>query len=98
MNLAKSYQVLLMPHVSEKSTKLADDFRQHIFRVAVSATKEQVRFAVENIFKVKVDRVNLINVKGKRKGTGRNRGRRKNWKKAYVTLREGDDIQFSGTE
>lgn len=98
MNVERSLQILSAPHVSEKSTLVADKNRQHVFRVAVSATKKEIAFAVENVFKVKVEKVNLLNMKGKKKGMGRVRGRRKNWKKAYVTLREGDDIQFSGTE
>ena len=98
MNMEEIYQVILSPHISEKSSALADQVRQHVFRVMPSATKKTVQQAIEHMFNVKVDKVNLINVKGKRKGAGRNRGRRKDWKKAYVILKEGHDIQFSGTE
>ena len=98
MNVGRPYQLLYSPHISEKAAKLADEMRQHVFRVAVSATKREIVTAVEDMFDVKVEKVNLLNMKGKRKGAGRNSGRRKNWKKAYVTLQEGHDIQFSGTE
>lgn len=87
-------QILLAPHVSEKSTGVAESNRQHVFRVLPSASKEEVRVAVESFFDVKVVAVNLLNVKGKRKGMGRRVGKRKDWKKAYVTLRAGDDIHL----
>ncbi len=91
-------QVLLSPHISEKATGLAETIRQHVFRVVPAATKDEVRQAIELFFNVKVADVNLLNMKGKRKGMGRTRGRRKRWKKAYVTLQEGYDIQLTGTE
>lgn len=90
--------VLILPHVSEKSMGLADKHRQHVFMVDVAATKKAVRAAVEKMFEVKVEGVRVINMKGKTKGQGRRAGKRKNWKKAYVTLQEGFDIQWSESE
>ncbi len=90
----KISQVLIAPHLSEKTTDVAEANRQHVFRVLKSATKKEVRTAVELFFDVKVTAVNMLNMKGKRKGTGRNLGQRKSWKKAYVTLVEGDDIHL----
>lgn len=91
-------RVLLSPHVSEKAMKLADNSRCHTFRVAPGAAKRAVRAAVESMFGVKVMRVNIVNMEGKKKGQGRHRGRRNHWKKAYVTLVEGHDIQLGGSE
>lgn len=90
--------ILVAPHVSEKAMGLADKHRQHVFEVRVDATKKEVQAAVEKMFKVEVERVNLINVKGKVKGRAQRLGRRKAWKKAYVTLVEGQDIQLSEVE
>lgn len=98
MRRSRLSQILLSPHVSEKAFGLADSIRQHVFKVAPSATKKEVRAAVELFFDVKVDRVNLLNMRGKRKGMGVARGRRRHWKKAYVTLSEGHDIQLTGSE
>ena len=91
-------QVLLTPHISEKAMKMADELRCHTFKVAPDATKSNVRAAVELMFDVKVDHVNIVRMEGKKKGQGRHRGRRNHWKKAYVTLTEGNDIQLGGTE
>ena len=91
-------QVLLSPHVSEKATQLADNTRCHTFKVMPDATKDEVRAAVELLFEVEVSGVNIVNMKGKAKGLGRRRGRRQHWKKAYVSLAEGHDIQLGGTE
>ncbi len=98
MNQDRLSQVLIAPHVSEKATKLADDVRCHAFKVLPDATKSEVKAAVEWLFEVEVVRVSVINMRGKKKGAGRRRGRRKHWKKAYVALAEGDDIQLGGTE
>lgn len=91
-------KVLLAPHVSEKSTRIADDNNQIVFKVARDATKPEVSGAVELIFNVKVKSVSIINVKGKKKRFGAVQGRRKNWKKAYITLEPGQDIDFLGVE
>jgi len=89
------YNVILAPHVSEKSTRVADAHRQYVFRVADFATKPMVKKAVEQMFDVKVDTVQLAVVRGKMK-YGRTPGKRRNWKKAFVRLQEGHDIDFLG--
>ena len=91
----RSYKVLLAPHVSEKSTILADKANQYVFKVAKNSTKPQIKVAVQDIYKVEVKSVQVVNVQGKTTRFGRIPGRRKNWKKAYVTLKEGHDINFS---
>ncbi|WP_435104851.1 50S ribosomal protein L23 [Arhodomonas sp. AD133] len=94
MNQERVYQVLLGPHISEKSTIVAEDGNQVVFRVARNATKPEVKAAVEQLFEVNVRDVRVTNVKGKRKGFGRIRGRRSDWKKAYVALEEGQELDF----
>jgi large subunit ribosomal protein L23 len=91
-------QVLLAPTVSEKSTFVGDKNNQVVFRVADDATKPEIKAAVELLFKVKVKGVQVSNVKGKEKKTGRIMGRRRNWKKAYVSLAQGQEINFQATE
>ena len=105
MTAAKKYNaeqlmnVLLAPVVSEKSTRVADRNRQYVFRVADAATKPEIKAAVELMWpKVKVESVTVSNVKGKQKRFGRLMGRRNNWKKAYVRLAEGQEINFAVTE
>ena len=91
-------QVLLAPTVSEKSTFVGDKNNQVVFRVADNATKPEIKAAVELLFKVKVKSVQVANVKGKEKRTGRIIGRRRNWKKAYVSLAKGQEINFQAME
>ena len=91
-------QVLLAPVVSEKSTYIADKHEQVIFRVAVDATKPEIKAAVELMFKVQVDSVKVLNVHGKEKRFGRFMGRRNDWKKAYVCLKPGQEINFAEGE
>jgi large subunit ribosomal protein L23 len=104
MTAAKKYNadqlmsVLLAPVVSEKSTRVADKNRQYVFRVTDAATKPEIKAAVELMFKTKVEAVTVSNVKGKKKRFGRMMGRRNNWKKAYVRLAEGQEINFAATE
>ena len=90
--------VVLAPVVSEKSTRVADKNRQYVFRVADDATKPEVKAAIELLFKTKVQDVTVSNVKGKAKRFGRFTGRRRNWKKAYVRLAAGQEINFAATE
>jgi len=97
MNQERMYQVLLSPHVSEKGTLLADEKNQHIFKVAMGATKSEVKQAVEGLFKVKVNKVNMVNVKGKTKRFSGGTGKRSDTRKAYVTLAADNDIDFTGT-
>ena len=96
MNQERMYQVLLAPHVSEKGSLLADQNNQHVFRVLETATKVEVKEAVEGMFKVKVDKVRILNVKGKSKRFGGRIGKRSDMRKAYVTLMSDNDIDFAG--
>ena len=90
--------VVLAPVVSEKSTFVADKNRQYVFRVADRATKPEIKAAIELMFKTKVEDVTVLNVRGKERRFGRLSGRRRNWKKAYVRLAEGQEINFAATE
>ena len=94
MNQQRLMQVLLAPQISEKATYVADKNEQVVFRVASDATKPEVKAAVELLFKVAVESVQIANVKGKQKKFGRFMGSRKNWKKAYVSLKPGQEINF----
>jgi large subunit ribosomal protein L23 len=94
MNQQRLMQVLLAPQISEKATYIADKHEQIIFRVAPDATKFEVKAAVQLLFKVTVESVQIANVKGKQKKFGRFMGKRKNWKKAYVCLMAGQEISF----
>ena len=87
--------VLLAPVVSEKGTHVGDKYDQVVFRVQQSATKPEVKAAVELMFKVQVEAVQIANVKGKKKRFGARAGRRPNWKKAYVSLKPGQEINFA---
>ncbi len=87
-------QVLLAPIVSEKATLVADKNDQVVFEVVPDATKQEVKAAVELLFKVGVESVNVLVAKGKRKRFGRMAGRRKDVKKAYVCLKPGQEINF----
>ena len=97
-NIAQLMNIVLAPVVSQKSTYVADKNRQYVFRVADRATKPEIKAAVELMFKTKVDSVTVSNVKGKKRRFGRVEGRRRNWKKAYVRLVEGQEINFAATE
>ena len=94
MNQQRLMQVLLAPQISEKATYVADKNEQVVFRVASDATKPEVKAAVELLFKVGVESVQIANVKGKQKKFGRFMGARRNWKKAYVCLKPGQEINF----
>jgi large subunit ribosomal protein L23 len=96
MNQERLMKVLLAPHISEKSSIAADLNNQIVFKVATDATKPEIKQAVELLFDVKVDRVQVSNVKGKTKRFGAKMGRRNDWKKAYITLQEGQEIDFLG--
>jgi large subunit ribosomal protein L23 len=88
-------KVLLSPIVSEKSTQLAEKRNQVAFRVMEDATKSEVKAAVELLFKVEVDAVQVLNLPGKSKRFGRFVGRRRNIRKAYVCLKPGQEINFA---
>lgn len=98
MNQERMYQVLVAPHVSEKSTMMAEDNNQHVFKVLPDATKAEVKQAVEQIFKVKVEKVCILNSKGKTKRHGGRLGKRSDLRKAYVSLQGADDIDFAGSK
>ncbi len=91
-------QVILAPVISEKATMLADKREQVIFRVATSATKPEIKAAVELLFKVQVKAVTVLNVKGKNKRFGRFNGSRASWRKAFVCLQPGQELNFAAGE
>lgn len=95
MKKSELVHVVEAPVISEKSTAAAELQRRVVFRVSRKATKEQIRRAVEYLFNVQVDSVHVLNVKGKTKRVGRTLGTRSDWKKAYVKLKEGFDIDFA---
>lgn len=95
MNQERMYQVLLSPHVSEKASLLADEQNQHVFSVLATATKSEVKQAVEGMFNVKVEKVRILNVKGKVKRFNGRLGKRSDSRKAYVTLMADNDIDFA---
>ena len=97
MNAERMHQILLRPVISEKSTNAAEANRQVVFEVLENATKAEVREAVEKLFDVSVIAVLVLNVRGKIKRFGKTPGKRNNWKKAYVRLAAGDDIDFLGS-
>ncbi len=93
MNRERMYQVVRLPHVSEKTARLQADSNQYVFEVARDADKNEIRDAVEGLFDVKVDGVRVVNVKGKSKSFRMRPGRQKSWKKAYVRLQAGQVIE-----
>jgi large subunit ribosomal protein L23 len=92
------YDVIRAPRVSEKTARLQEISNQYVFEVANDATKADVKAAVEQIFDVKVEAVNVVNVKGKNKAFRFRQGRRGDWRKAYVTLAEGQSIDVMMTK
>jgi large subunit ribosomal protein L23 len=98
MNQERLFKVLLGPHITEKAASATGSATQVAFKVATDASKLEVKKAVEKLFEVKVEGVRVINVKGKTRLTRTGMGKRSDWKKAYVRLAEGQDIDFSVTE
>jgi large subunit ribosomal protein L23 len=98
MNQEKLMNVLLGPHVSEKAARIGEKHRQVVFRVRRDARKDEVRRAVEKMFEVKVADVQIVNVQGKSKRFGARVGRRGDWKKAYVRLAPGSEINLVGEQ
>lgn len=97
MNEQRLMSILVAPHISEKSTRVADGSSQVTFKVRKDARKPEIRQAVEKIFEVEVVSVSVLNIKGKRKKfRGSSQGRRTDWRKAYVRLKSGHDIDFMG--
>ena len=98
MSRERILKVLLAPHVSEKSALMADASEQYVFKVVSDATKPEVKQAVESLFDVQVQSVNMINIKGKTKIFKGRSGKRNGTKKAVVRLAPGQEIDFIGTE
>lgn len=95
MNEERIFQVLVGPHVSEKAAIAADSSNQYVFKVATGASKAEIRKAVEKLFKVKVSDVNTVRVKGKVKRNRFGLSTKSTWKKAYVRLEQGQEIDFA---
>jgi len=96
VNSERMYKVLIAPHVSEKSALIGEITNQYAFKVAKDATKSEIKIAVEQLFNVSVVELQVLNVKGKVKRNARGQMRRRpNWKKAYVRLDQGHEIDFS---
>jgi large subunit ribosomal protein L23 len=88
-------RILLSPLESEKTSRVGDKHNQVVFKVLRDADKQEIKAAVEFLFKVEVSSVQVLNVKGKQKTFGKIRGKRSDWKKAYVALKPGHDINFA---
>ena len=95
MSNQRIYNVLLGAHISEKSTIVADESNQFVFKVAKDASRPEIKRAVEQIYGVNVDSVSVANVKGKVKRTMRGWSKRPSWKKAYVRVAAGQEIDFT---
>jgi len=98
MNPERLTKIIVGPVVAEKATRVAENYNQVVLKVLPSANKSEIKQAVEQLFDVKVSSVTTTNVKGKVKRTGRIMGKRSDWKKAYVTLVDGADLNFLGAE
>lgn len=98
MNKERLMKVLVSPRISEKASTVADAHNQFVFQVQKDATKPDIKAAVELMFDVKVDSVTVCNVQGKRKAFRQKMGRRPGFKKAYVKLKPGYDIDFLGAQ
>lgn len=98
MNQERVFKVLLGPHVSEKATLVAEANNQVVFKVSADATKPEIKAAVEQLFDVKVEGVQVTNIKGKRKRTRFGMGKRSDLRKAYVRLQDGQDIDFMSAD
>ena len=98
MNQERIFQVLVGPHISEKAAIVADDNNQYVFKVAIDATKNEIRKSVEQLFKVNVEDVQTLKVKGKVKRNRFGYSTKPTWKKAYVRIAQGQDIDFAAAE
>lgn len=97
MKQERIFKVLLAPHISEKSAINTEQNNQYVFKVSPDATKPEIKSAVEELFKVKVDGVRVVNIKGKEKRFGQKIGRRNGVRKAYVSLQAGQEIDLLGS-
>ena len=95
MNQERIFQILRTPHISEKSATLGDVSNQAVFQVSLDAKKPEIKEAVEQLFNVKVANVRTTTMKGKSKRQGMRRGKRSDWKKAYVSLEQGHEIDLA---
>lgn len=98
MNQERLMKVLVAPHISEKGSMTAERNKQFVFKVLTNANKNEIKGAVEMLFNVQVNAVQTTNVKGKVKRSGKRMGSRSDWKKAYVCLKPGFDIDFMGNK
>ena len=98
MSLNNVYTTVLTPIISEKSNRVGEQSNQYVFQVAVTSTKQQVKAAIEKLFEVKVENVQILNVQGKTKSFKGKPGKRPNWKKAYVRVQSGQLIDFGSAE
>lgn len=98
MNAERLLMVIRQPHTSEKATAIAERSKQFTFKVLKTATKNEIKQAVEHLFNVKVKDVSVVNMKGKSKRFKQTSGKRNDWKKAYVSLHADQDIDFSVIE
>jgi len=98
MNNERMYQIIRYPHVSEKTARLQAESNQYVFEVSMDATKGQIKQAVEGLFEVDVENVQVVKLKGKRKSFRFRAGRQKDWKKAYVRIKAGQTIEDLNAE
>jgi large subunit ribosomal protein L23 len=97
MNEERLLNIILAPHMSEKASIGTQKYNQYIFKVVNDANKAEIKIAIEHLFKTKVNKVRIVNVIAKARRFGQITGKKKGWKKAYVTLLEGQQIDFAGT-
>jgi len=95
INQERLLNVIRAPHISEKAAMATESANQYVFKVAVDATKPEIKAAVESVFSVTVEKVQVVNAKGKVRRTKTGLGRRSDWKKAYVSLADGQQIDFT---
>jgi large subunit ribosomal protein L23 len=98
MNAERLLMIIRQPHTSEKATIIADKNKQYTFKVLRNANKSEIKQAIEHVFNVQVSRVSVVNVKGKKKRFKQTSGQRSDWKKAYIMLKPGSDIDFNVAE
>jgi large subunit ribosomal protein L23 len=98
MNQERLLRVVLAPHMSEKAAITMEKNGEYVFHVGSDSTKPEVKEAVEQLFKTKVEKVRILNMKGKPRRFGQIQGKSKAWKKAYVTLKDGERIDFAGAQ
>ncbi len=98
MSKERLYKVLLAPRLTEKSSRVSESSNQYVFKVTPDSNKAEIKDAVEHLFKVNVESVRIVNVKGKNKSFKLRAGKRSDWKKAYVRVQDGQVIDVLGGE